>query len=148
MQASERATLSVCTRCRRQGDTVGEAERPGYRLAERIRYRLSESEAVRLGVALRGVRCMSQCKRPCVVALSGPGKFTLLFGDLSADTDADSVLKLAAQYALAPDGLVPRADRPEPLRAGILGRVPPLIFEGDLIDADFTLLPTLHKETF
>lgn len=89
---------------------------------------------------------MSQCKRPCVVALSGPAKFTLLFGDLAANTDAGAVLKLAAQYAKAPQGLVQRADRPEPLRTGILGRIPPLVFGGDLIDAEFTLFPTLQEE--
>ncbi len=146
MQAKGQATLSVCTRCRGTSAYDCDTKRPGYRLAERIRQNFTDSEAARTGVALRGVRCMSQCKRPCVVALSGPGKFTLLFGDLSANTDAYAVLELAARYAAVPDGLIQRADRPEPLRAGILGRIPPLVFDDDLVDADFTLLPTLHKE--
>jgi len=146
MQAEGHATLSVCTRCRGTSAHDCDTKRPGYRLAERIRQLFADSDAARKGVALRGVRCMSQCKRPCVVALSGPGKFTLLFGDLSANTDADAVLELAARYAAVPDGLIQRADRPEPLRAGILGRIPPLFLENDLIDADFTLSPTLQKE--
>ncbi|MEM9631874.1 MAG: DUF1636 domain-containing protein [Pseudomonadota bacterium] len=147
MQADDHATLSVCTRCRNQADRTSDVERPGYRLAERIRSRFPDSEAARLGIALRGVRCMSQCKRPCVVALSCPQKFSLLFGDLNASTDVDAILHLSAQYAHAPDGLVLRRDRPEPLRAGILGRIPPLTFGGDLIDTDFTLPPTICKET-
>ena len=148
MRADDHPTLSVCTRCRGEGDNAVDIERPGYRLATLIRALFPASEAAKRGVALRGVRCMSQCKRPCVVALSGAGKYTLLFGDLDASSDADAVLHLAAQYARAPDGLVQRAARPEALRAGILGRVPPLALGSDPIDPAFSLFPTQTKEIF
>lgn len=146
MREGDRAILSVCTRCRVPGDGCALEERPGYRLAQRIKTQFSKSDAARLGVELRGVRCMSQCKRHCVVALSGTGKFTLVFGDLDASTDADAILQLAAQYAEAPDGLIERPNRPEPLRAGILGRIPPLAFAGELIDTNFTINPADCKE--
>lgn len=147
MQAGQQATLSVCTRCRGQDDPPEAMARPGYRLAQLIKSRFPSSEEAPQGLALRGIRCMSQCKRPCVVALSGPGKYTLVFGDLDASTDADAILQLAGQYAASADGLIQRADRPEPLRAGILGRIPPLCHDGDPIDPDFTISSTLHKET-
>ncbi len=57
-----------------------EARRPGAFLADAI-----EAEALRIGLdltLLRDVRCMSQRKRPCVVAFSHAQKFTYLFGDL------------------------------------------------------------------
>ncbi|WP_162009427.1 DUF1636 domain-containing protein [Labrenzia sp. CE80] len=146
MLEGDRAILSVCTRCRVPGDGCALEERPGYRLARGIKARFSQSDAARLGVELRGVRCMSQCKRHCVVALSGTGKFTLVFGDLDASVDADAVLRLAAQYAEAPNGLIERPDRPEPLRAGILGRIPPIGFDDDLVDTSFTIKPMHCKE--
>lgn len=70
---------------------------------------------------------MSQCKRPCVVAFSGDGRFTYLFGDLDPDRDARAVLDAFALYCASPDGFMERCERPIALQAGILGRVPPLI---------------------
>lgn len=141
MQNKKCAILSVCTRCRQAGFAGPDNQRPGYLLAKAIHSRFSGSAAARLGMSLRGVRCMSQCKRACVIALSGPSRYTLVFGDLDPHGNAEAILELAGQYATAPDGLVERAERPEALRAGILGRVPPLHLDGDPIDPDFTIFP-------
>jgi predicted metal-binding protein len=99
--------------------------RPGVILAERI-----EAEAAKRGLnidQLRDVRCMSQCKRPCVVAFSGEGRFTYLFGDLQPDRDTSAVLDAFALYCSRSDGFIDRAERPETMRNGILGRIPPLV---------------------
>ncbi|MEM9106071.1 MAG: DUF1636 domain-containing protein [Pseudomonadota bacterium] len=129
--------LSVCTRCR-QPEYIGpDSQRPGYRLAVAIHARFAESAAGRLGMGLRGVRCMSQCKRPCAIALSGADKYTLIFGDLEPHRDTQAILDLAEQYAVIPDGYIPRAERPESLQSGILGRVAPLHFVNDPVDPDF-----------
>lgn len=138
MARKDDTTLSICTRCRPVGETMDDEQRPGYRLAQAVHSRFSNSQAAKCGVALRGVKCMSQCKRHCVIGLSGSGKFTLLFGDLNPQYDAVAILQLAAEYAEQSDGLVQRADRPEALRASILGRVPP-IGHDDLVDPDFTI---------
>lgn len=136
MATRELACLSVCTRCR-PADFIGtDIERPGYRLAAAL---LQDSCIETMPVRLRGIHCMSQCKRPCVVALSAPKKFTLVFGDLSPDTDHPAVLALAEQYASSTDGLVPRPERPACLRASILGRIPPLDYEGELLVPKFNL---------
>jgi predicted metal-binding protein len=119
------ACLSVCFRCKpegRPGDA--EARRPGADLADAI-----EAEATRRGISLevlRDVRCMSQCKRPCVVAFSGDGRFTYLFGDLDPKRDAPAVLDAFTLYAERTDGFMARFERPNALQAGILGRVPPI----------------------
>jgi predicted metal-binding protein len=120
-----RGCLSVCFRCKPDVWRGDDADRPGAALADAI-----EAEARRRGIApdlLRDVRCMSQCKRPCVVAFSHPGKFTYLFGDLDPSRDAVAVLDAFELYAARDDGFMDRFERPEPLRAGILGRVPPLL---------------------
>jgi predicted metal-binding protein len=117
-------SLSVCFRCKPTDWRGSDDARPGAHLADAI-----ELEAARRGLdlaVLRDVRCMSQCKRPCVVAFSHPEKFTYLFGDLGADSDAAAVLDAFELYASRDDGFMERIERPEVLRQGVLGRVPPL----------------------
>jgi predicted metal-binding protein len=118
------ACLSICFRCKPEGWRGGDDSRPGVVLADAI-----ADEARRRGLdldLLRDVRCMSQCKRPCVVAFSGEGRFIYLFGDLDPERDAPAVLDAFALYAERRDGFMERFERPEALQAGILGRVPPL----------------------
>lgn len=56
-----------------------------------------------------------------------PGKVGYLFGDLPADAEgAADLLAVARAHLARADGFLPRADRPERLRAGILARLPPL----------------------
>ena len=78
---------------------------------------------------------MSQCKRPCAIALSGSERFTYVFGDLDPDTPGhvDALLALSSLYLEAPEGFLRRGERPEPLRAGILGRLPPSNTTSDLV---------------
>ncbi|MEO1610277.1 MAG: DUF1636 domain-containing protein [Pseudomonadota bacterium] len=129
-------TLSICLRCRdgREDRDIDLDQRGGRRLARAVADAFSNSRAACLGVHLRGVNCVSQCKRPCTIALSGPGRFTYLFGDLDPMLHADDVLCVAATYANARDGFLARPARPEVMQAGILGRIPPLGFAGDLIE--------------
>ncbi|MEM7721001.1 MAG: DUF1636 domain-containing protein [Pseudomonadota bacterium] len=129
-------TLSVCLRCR-DGREIRDTDldqRGGRRLARAVAAVFDESEAARLGVSVRGVNCMSQCKRPCTIALSAPGRFTYLFGDLDPEINAPEALAVAAAYAQSETGFLTRAERPEVLQAGILGRIPPLGFDGDLVE--------------
>ncbi|MBV6658665.1 MAG: DUF1636 domain-containing protein [Devosiaceae bacterium] len=135
MEDPDTVCLSVCTRCKPSDYLGPDQERPGYLLAGAVLDAVRNNAEARL--TLRGVRCMSQCKRPCAIALSAPGKYTLLFGDLDPESTAADILTLAHQYAASPDGLVPRDERREPLRAGILGRIPPLGYAGEAIDHTF-----------
>ena len=70
---------------------------------------------------------MSSCSRACTVAFQAPGKQTYVFGDLQADTvTAEHVLACAVMHQRSADGLLPRKERPERLRQGILAKLPPL----------------------
>lgn len=118
-----RVCVSICTRCRDGRHGLCGA-RGGARLAAATQARLLDAPAA--PIVLRRVACMSLCTRPCAIALSGPGRFTYLFGDLDPDLHAAAIVELAARYAALPQGFMARADRPEPFRAAILGRLPPL----------------------
>ena len=129
--------LSICTTCRDGREVVGE-RRGGARLAQEVLLRLQGRRAEDL--TLRGVQCMSQCKRPCVASLSGHGRFTYVFGDLDPENadHINALLELVARYGTAPEGFLERRQRPEALRSNILGRFPPMASTSHLV----TLLGT------
>ena len=77
-------------------------------------------------VALRPVECLSVCKRPCTIALSGPGKWTYVVGDLELAANADDVIDAARKFAATHDGLIPWRERPKCFRKGVISRTPPL----------------------
>ncbi len=68
------------------------------------------------------------------MALSGAGRFTYLFGDLDPQRHGAEALAAAHAYVAASDGYLPREARPRVLQPGILARVPPLDWSGDLIE--------------
>ena len=135
-------TLSICLRCRdgREDSNTDLDQRGGRRLAQLVADAFPDSAPARRGIRLRGVNCMSNCKRPCTIALLAPGRFTYLFGDLDPTLHVGDVLSVAAAYAEAAGGYLPRPMRPEVLRAGILGRIPPLGFAGNLVEP-LSLIP-------
>jgi len=143
MSQASGLTLSICLRCRdgREEKDTDLDQRGGRRLAQSIAAEFDQSQAAHLGVQLRGVNCMSQCKRPCTMALSGPGRFTYLFGDLDPLANRQDVLSVAATYATSEDGFLARADRPPVLRGGILGRIPPVGFTGEFVETPISLAP-------
>ena len=108
-------TVLVCVTCKSDDGQVGAA------LYDALRDRLA-GEAI----ALEPVECLSVCKRPCTVALAGPGKWTYVVGDLSREAHVEDIVAAARRYAAAPDGLVPWRERPLPFRKGIVSRTPPL----------------------
>ena len=77
-------------------------------------------------IALRGVECLSVCKRPCTVALAGPGKWTYVVGDLDSYAGVDDSLDAAAKFAATDDGIIPWRERPLSFRRGVVSRTPPL----------------------
>lgn len=148
MDDHDKLTLSICLRCRdgREERDTDLDQRGGRRLAQAVTEVFEGSAAASRGIALRGVNCMSQCKRPCTIALTGPGRFSYLFGDLDPEIHASDVLAVASAYADTPDGFLPRNERPEVLRAGILGRIPPMAFSGDLVEPLIPANPTENEE--
>lgn len=77
-------------------------------------------------IEIKEVSCLSACKRYCAVAFASRGKTTLMFGDLPALASADAIYELANDYSASNDGIIPREQRPDILRKGILARIPPI----------------------
>ncbi|MDO5620989.1 MAG: DUF1636 domain-containing protein [Paracoccus sp. (in: a-proteobacteria)] len=110
-------TLHVCITCR-AGQPVAEGDStPGADL-------LAALTPVPPGVRVVPVECLSACDQGCAVALTGPGRWSYVYGRMSA-ADAPDILAGAAAYAETPDGLVPWRSRPVQFRKQSLARIPP-----------------------
>jgi predicted metal-binding protein len=91
----------------------------------------SQDSQPRSPLEIKAVSCMSACSHSCVVAFASSGKYSYLFGDLPSDAEnislvATAVLTCAAIYSDRPDGMIAWKERPEPLKSGVIARLPPL----------------------
>jgi predicted metal-binding protein len=119
-------SVLVCITCRRPVDTP-DAPRKGPALANAVAQALGEAA----DIALLRVRCLGNCNRGLSSAIRGPSAWTYVFGDLDAETDAPALITGARLLAQSTDGLMPWRGRPEPLKRGLIARVPPLGFVGE-----------------
>lgn len=121
--------LFVCTSCSsvwKDGKRVRESG--GETLFKRLQQQYQDWK-LHDEFAILPVECMSACDRSCTISFASVGKYTYLFGDLSPDLSASQiagVLECASKYYTHPQGLLPWAERPEPLKKGILAKIPPL----------------------
>ncbi|MEM7251492.1 MAG: DUF1636 domain-containing protein [Pseudomonadota bacterium] len=121
--------LHVCTSCRLPGTPREPREgRPGAMLYRELLELFRERRLDR-HVAVKPVECLSLCRRPCGIALSSPGAWTYLFGDQHPAKNATAIVECVSLYLDTENGFMPRARRPKPFRASVLGRVPPLEVE-------------------
>ncbi|MEQ6203069.1 DUF1636 domain-containing protein [Sulfitobacter sp. HNIBRBA2951] len=114
------ATLYVCTTCKVGEVHEDDSQRPGARL-----HRALTSAPAPDGVQIVGVACLSACKTGAAVALSQPGKWTYVYGQMTED-NAPDILEGAALYAASEDGIVPWRERPVIFRKQSVARVPAL----------------------
>jgi predicted metal-binding protein len=121
--------LFVCTTCGSKwenGLRVGTSE--GERLLQELAA-LHREWDLAAEFPLQAVGCMSACSRSCAISFAAAGKHTYLFGDIPA-TDAEiplhNILDCAEKYYQHPTGILPWAERPAPLKQGILAKIPPL----------------------
>jgi predicted metal-binding protein len=114
-------TIFVCITCRHGNE---EGVRPGKTLFDAMQARLLDRDDG--NIALRSVECLSVCKRPCTLALAGPGKWTYVIGDLDKHASVDDILDAALKFAATDDGIVPWRERPQSFRKGVVSRTPPL----------------------
>ncbi|KNX40243.1 hypothetical protein ROTO_32200 [Roseovarius tolerans] len=117
--------LLVCTTCRCAVTTApssdeADARRDGKRLLAALEVGLPE------GIVLRGVECLSNCKRGCTIVLRGSGRWTYVYGGFDPDTDCDTLRNGVEKYRDAPDGRVPWRARPEHFKRNCIARIPPL----------------------
>ena len=111
--------LHICMTCK-AGLPVGDDPCTGAQL-----YAAIAALPAPEGVEIIQVDCLSACNSGASVALSAPGRWSYVYGRMTADNAADILLGAEA-YARAPDGLVPWRERPVIFRKQSLARIPPL----------------------
>jgi predicted metal-binding protein len=119
--AVERAAIIyVCVTCRARGEPHGELRGEAILAA-------TTAAARGTNVSVRAVRCLANCTRGPSAAIHCHGAWTYVFGGLE-EVCAGALVEGACLLAHAPDGLLPWRGRPEPLKRGLIARVPPLGF--------------------
>ena len=122
--------LSVCISCRDNRENK-------YKLRGGKRFsRMLQKSIFKKNLLLREVKCMSQCKRACIVSLTAQDSFTYIFGDVDPNQTkyAQELLELVSIYSKANEGFMRRRDRPDLFRSNILGRLPPINSISDLVN--------------
>ena len=116
-------TLSICLSCRDGREEIY-MTRGGRRFAKK----LLNKNLLKKQVNLRGVNCMSNCKRACTISLTAKKSFTYIFGDIDPENSeySESLIELVSKYSLSSDGFLRRRDRPLLFQSSILGRLPPI----------------------
>jgi predicted metal-binding protein len=121
--------LFVCTTCGskwQDGQRVGTSE--GERLLQQLQV-LHQDWDLAAEFPIQAVGCMSACSRSCAISFAAAGKHTYLFGDISAQdpiVPLSNIFDCAEKYYQHPTGVLPWAERPAPLKQGILAKIPPL----------------------
>jgi predicted metal-binding protein len=125
LQSSDTAaTLHVCVTCL-AGEDRETVPRAGRRLHDALADALRRMDNPS-GFRIVEAECLSNCNRGCSVALTGPGRWSYVYGDLN-QTSVDELLAGALRYAATTDGLVPWRERPTIFRKGVIARIPPSV---------------------
>jgi len=79
-------------------------------------------------ISVRPINCLANCTRSLRAAIRSPKAWTYIVGGLNDATDTLALIA-GARLAAAGDSIMPWRGRPEPLRRGLIARVPPLAQE-------------------
>ena len=123
--------LSICSTCRDGDENLKKSG--GQLLLENIIAYFNYKKLPFL--KLREVRCMSQCKRSCVISFTSNNCFTYMFGDIDPKDPQyiRSLFDLLISYGKAEEGFLRRRDRPELFKSNILGRLPAIESKSSII---------------
>ena len=123
-------TLSICLSCR-DGREEFYMTRGGRRFAKE----LLNNSSLKKHVHLRGVNCMSNCKRACTISLTAKKSFTYVFRDIDPENSeySESLIELVSKYILSSEGFLRRRDRPMLFQSSILGRLPPIQCNSEIV---------------
>jgi predicted metal-binding protein len=120
--SSDAPTIYVCITCRHPGEPEREP-RPGAILAE-----TTAKAAEGTSVNVRRIRCLANCTRGPSAAIRCGGSWTYVFGGLDVAC-GPALVEGARLLARADNGIMPWLGRPEPLKRGLIARVPPSNYE-------------------
>ena len=123
--------LSICSTCRDGDENLKKSG--GQLLLENIIAYFKYKKLPFL--KLREVRCMSQCKRSCVISFTSNNCFTYVFGDIDPKDPQyiRSLFDLLISYGKAEEGFLRRRYRPELFKSNILGRIPAIESKSSII---------------
>jgi len=122
LASADATTVYVCVTCQHAGTTDNEP-RPGAILAA-----AATKAAEGSGVIVKPIRCLANCTRGLSAAVRCNGSWTYVFGGLDAAC-GPALVEGARLLASASDGIMPWRGRPQPLKRGLIARVPPINFE-------------------
>ncbi|MEO0970592.1 MAG: DUF1636 domain-containing protein [Cyanobacteria bacterium J06639_18] len=135
-------TMFVCTTCAsvwENGKRIGESG--GEKLFQQLQ-REHQNWELKGSFAIAPVKCMSACNRSCTISFASPGKSTYLFGDLSSELseqEVTGVFECASKYYTHTEGLLPWAERSEPLKKGILAKIPAPVVTAQIEKAEMSV---------
>ena len=121
-----RTTVLVCITCRAPADSSN-AARKGPALAQAALHALGAA----LDIEVKRVQCLGNCQRGLSAAIRRDKAWTYIFGGLDPERDGPTLIAGARLFAGSTDGLMPWKGRPDPLKRGLIARVPPSDFEGE-----------------
>jgi predicted metal-binding protein len=124
--AEDRTTVLVCITCRASADAA-DTPRKGPALADATQHALGDGA----DIEVKRVRCLGNCNRGLSAAIRRDKAWTYVFGHLDPERDGPTLIAGARLFAGSTDGLMPWRGRPDPLKRGLIARVPPLDFEGE-----------------
>jgi predicted metal-binding protein len=127
--AADRTTVLVCITCMASADPTT-APRKGAALATATALALGDAH----DVGVQRVRCLGNCNRGLSAAIRRENAWTYVFGNLDAERDGPTLIAGARLLAESADGLMPWRGRPDPLKRGLIARVPPVNFGGEPAD--------------
>ncbi|MCB1493928.1 MAG: DUF1636 domain-containing protein [Rhodobiaceae bacterium] len=117
-------TITICTTCRRD-KTNEDPLRDGTRFLN-IVDRCVREAAPDGSIRVRGMACMSSCKRACAAQIAGDGRFTYVLAELDPTRDdAEALIAFARTHAEKENGLVIKSERPESIKDNVVARVAP-----------------------
>ena len=129
-QKENEIILSVCLTCNFNG-----YENSNKCAGKKLAHKLSDKFKKITNVTLRGVNCMSNCKRSCIVSLTAENCFTYVFGDIDPKNSdyINPLQELLLTYSKSEDGFLRRRHRPEIYRSNIVGRFPAINSKSNII---------------
>ena len=126
IESASRATVLVCITCRSAAHPTDPDEPPpGLMLADATAAAADASD-----ISVQRVRCLGNCGRGLSAAIRCDNAWTYVFGGLEAPRDGLTLIAGARLLAGAADGIMPWQGRPEPLKRGLIARIPPANFSG------------------
>ena len=119
-------TLHVCINCTHPDYKSRKLKKAGGEaVLEILQSKIQESNSVQ-PITVKPIICLGNCGKRCRVSISGPKKWSWLFGELSPDKDLSEFIEVIEKWQEEPDGFILKEERSKWLVRHTLGRTPPL----------------------